>query len=105
MELNSQIFAWGNYEENPMDIMGIKTIPTQKDATYTDSADGVFTGSIEESFFTNIDKSVVSNPAAVIGETPMDIIDGKGCVAPTNESNDTQNDGDDTPNDDNNDQG
>ena len=82
MELNSQIFTWGNYEEDPKNIMGVDTIPTQKDATYTNSANGVFTGSVEESFFTNIDKSVVSNPAAVIGEVPMDIIDGKGAVVP-----------------------
>lgn len=81
MELNSQIFTWGNYEEDPKNIMGIDTLPTQKSATYNSAADGVFTGSIEESFFTNIDKSLVSNPAMVIGEVAMELVEGKGTVA------------------------
>ena len=81
MELNSQIFTWGNYEEDPKNIMGIDTLPTQKSATYNSAANGVFTGSIEESFFTNIDKSLVSNPAMVIGEAAMELVEGKGTVA------------------------
>lgn len=74
--IDNQIFAWGNYEEDPKNIMGVDTIPTQKNATYTDSANGVFTGNLEESFFTNIDKSLVSNPAAVNGMEAGDIVYG-----------------------------
>lgn len=78
--IDNQIFAWGNYEENPNKMIGVDTIPTQKDATYNEVSDGVFTGSMAESFFTNVDKSKVPEVASVIGELAMELVEGKGAV-------------------------
>lgn len=78
--IDNQIFAWGNYEENPNKMIGVDTIPTQKDATYNEVSDGVFTGSMAESFFTNVDKSMVPEVASVIGEVAMELVEGKGAV-------------------------
>lgn len=76
----SQLFSWNNYEENPQNAIGVETIPTQKEATYNEVAEGVFTGNMEESFFTNEDKTSIPNVATVIGEKPGAIIEGKGVV-------------------------
>ena len=80
--INNQIFTWGNYEENPNNMIGVDTIPTQKDATYNEVSGGVFTGSMAESFFTNVDKSMVPEVASVIGEVAMELVEGKGAVVP-----------------------
>lgn len=74
--IDNQIFAWGNYEENPNKMIGVDTIPTQKDATYNEVSDGVFTGSMAESFFTNVDKSMVPEVASVIGMEAGEIVYG-----------------------------
>ncbi len=74
--INNQIFAWENYEENPDKMIGVDTIPTQKDATYNEVSKGVFTGSMLESFFTNVDKATVPQVASVIGMEPGEIIYG-----------------------------
>lgn len=76
--IDNQIFAWGNYEENPNKMIGVDTIPTQKDATYNEVSNGVFTGSMAESFFTNVDKSMVPEVASVTGMMPGEIVEGKG---------------------------
>lgn len=74
--INNQIFAWENYEENPNKMIGVDTIPTQKDATYNEVSNGVFTGSMLESFFTNVDKATVPQVASVIGMEPGEIVYG-----------------------------
>lgn len=76
--IDNQIFAWENYEENPNKMIGVDTIPTQKDATYNEVSNGVFTGSMAESFFTNVDKSMVPEVASVTGMMPGEIVEGKG---------------------------
>lgn len=80
--INNQIFAWENYEENPDKMIGVDTIPTQKDATYNEVSNGVFTGSMAESFFTNVDKATIPQVASVIGEVAMELVEGKGAVVP-----------------------
>lgn len=80
--INNQIFAWDNYEDDPNKRIGLDSIPSQKNATYSSALDGVFTGSLEESFFTNDDKAAIPNPAQVIGEVAMELVEGKGAVVP-----------------------
>lgn len=79
--MDNQVFAWENYEENPNKMIGVNTIPTQKGATYNTVSNGVFTGSVVESFFTNEDKATIPQIASVIGQKPMEIVEGKGLIA------------------------
>lgn len=73
---DSQIFAWDNYDDNPNNMIGVDTIPTQKNATYSDASNGVFTGSLADSFFTNDDLMTVPNVASVIGMEAGEIVYG-----------------------------
>lgn len=74
--MNSQFFAWGNYEDNPLNEIGLDSLHEQKEATYNKPAVGIFTGNAAESFFSNEDKTLASNPAMVIGEKPMELVFG-----------------------------
>lgn len=77
---NNRIFYQDNYDDDPNNEIGLDSINSQKEGTYSSSANGVFTGSLLESFFTNNDVSGVPSPAFVIGEKPGDIVEGKGVV-------------------------
>lgn len=76
----NQIFAWGGYDDNPNNAIGVDTLHTQKEAKYNDVADSVFTGSVLDSFFTNNDKTLGTNPASVVGEEAKEIVFGEGLV-------------------------
>jgi hypothetical protein len=78
--MTNSIFAWDNYDEDPNNGIILETIPEQKNASYTDSRDGVFTGSAMESFFENTDKTSYPGIHPVNGMEAGDIVFGEGVV-------------------------
>jgi hypothetical protein len=52
---DNRIFARDNYDDNPLDAIGVNTIPTQKNATYTEVPEEQFINTAFDSFVENIE--------------------------------------------------
>lgn len=79
------LFAWNNYDESPLKGIENETVVRQKNATYSEPADGVFTGDVNDTFFTNNDKISIPGIATPIGMEPGVVTEGHGVVLLENE--------------------
>lgn len=78
---DNRIFAWDNYDDNPLDAIGVNTIPTQKEATYAPAAEGELVTDAFDTFMSNGDEYAYPQVAEVAGEKPKVLMFGEGFVA------------------------
>lgn len=78
---DNRIFAWDNYDDNPLDAIGVNTIPTQKEATYAPAAEGELVTDAFDTFMSNGDEYAYPQLAEVAGEKPKVLMFGEGFVA------------------------
>ncbi len=77
---DNRIFAWNNYDDNPLDAIGVNTIHTQKEATYAPSAEGELVTDAFDTFMSNGDNYAYPQVSGVAGEEAMVLVFGKGMV-------------------------
>ncbi len=80
--INVFLFAWDNYDDNPLDAIGVNTIPTQKEATYAPSAEGELVTDAFDTFMSNGDEYSYPQVAEVAGEEPKVLVFGEGFITP-----------------------
>ena len=78
----NDIFALDNYDDNPLDAIGVNTIPTQKSATYAPSAEGELVTDAFDTFMSNGDNYAYPQVSGVAGEEPMVLVFGEGFISP-----------------------
>ena len=83
---DNRIFAWDNYDDNPLDAIGVNTIPTQKKATYAPVAEGELVTDAFDTFMSNGDEYAYPQVAEVAGEKAKVLVFGEGFVNAANET-------------------
>lgn len=84
---NVFLFAWDNYDDNPLDAIGVNTIPTQKEATYAPAAEGELVTDAFDTFMSNADNYAYPQVAEVAGEEAKVLVFGEGMVDINNNEN------------------
>ena len=80
------IFAWDNYDDNPLNGAPLKTIETAKEATYAPVGEGELVVDAFDTFTSNADEYAYPQVAEVAGENPMVLVFGEGLKAVTTEN-------------------
>ena len=79
---DSRIFAWDNYDDNPLDAIGVNTIPTQKEATYAPATKGELVTDAFDTFMSNGDEYAYPQVVEVAGEEAKVLVFGEGFISP-----------------------
>ena len=76
----NRIFDWDNYDDNPLDAIGVNTIYTQKKATYAPSGNGEVVTDAFDTFMSNADKYAYPQVSEVAGYEAKVLVYGEGMV-------------------------
>ncbi len=90
--MNNQIFAWDNYDDNPLNGAPLTTIETAKEATYAPVGEGELVVDAFDTFTSNADEYAYPQVAEVAGENPMVMVFGEGVKAVTTENDEEDDD-------------